>query len=63
MKGHDSSFQVITSVTNAMIGSAMIVYPVLFIKDGIFSSLFAMIIVGLLQYSTCRLLLLHNRED
>jgi sodium-coupled neutral amino acid transporter 9 len=59
----DSSIKVITSIANTMIGSAMIVFPILFIKDGIFSSLLAMIIVGILQYATCRLLVIHNKPE
>lgn len=46
-----------------MIGSSMIVFPVLFIRDGIFSSLIALCIVCIIQYSTCRLLVIHNRPD
>jgi solute carrier family 38 (sodium-coupled neutral amino acid transporter), member 9 len=61
--GTDSSFKVVTNVANTMIGSAMIIFPVLFIKDGLFSSLIAMSLVCVLQYSTCRLLVEHNRPD
>ncbi len=59
----DSSFKVITSVANTMIGSSMIIFPILFIKDGLISSLIAMCLVCVIQYSTCRLLVLHNRPD
>jgi hypothetical protein len=46
-----------------MIGSAMIIYPVLFVKSGIVISPLVMLIVAGIQYSTCRLLVLHNRPD
>lgn len=63
LTGTDSSFKVITSVANTMIGSAIIVYPILFIKDGLFGSLIIMLMVGIVQYFTCRLLVIHNRKD
>ena len=63
MGGTDSSFKVITSVANTMIGSSMIVFPILFIKDGLFSSLIALMTVCVIQYATCRLLLIHNKPD
>jgi sodium-coupled neutral amino acid transporter 9 len=56
IQGTDSSFKVITSVANTMIGSSMIIFPILFIKDGLFSSLIAMCLVCVVQYATCRLL-------
>ncbi len=46
-----------------MIGSSMIVFPILFIKDGLISSLLALFIVCIIQYMTCRLLVIHNRPD
>lgn len=46
-----------------MIGSAMIVYPVLFVKSGIVLSSIIMLIVACTQYVTCRLLVVHNRPD
>ena len=46
-----------------MTGSAIIVYPILFIKDGMISSVIVMIIVGIVNYLTCRLLVVHNRTD
>ena len=46
-----------------MIGSAVIIYPVLFLKDGIVGSSIIMLAVGCIQFLTCRLLVLHNRTD
>lgn len=46
-----------------MVGSAMIVYPVLFVKSGIIISPIVMLIVATIQYLTCRLLVIHNRPD
>ncbi len=46
-----------------MIGSSMIVFPILFIKDGIIGSLIALMVVCVIQYLTCRLLVIHNRPD
>lgn len=46
-----------------MIGSAVIIYPVLFIKDGMVGSSIIMLIVGCIQFITCRLLVIHNRPD
>lgn len=63
MTGTDSSFKVATSVANTMIGSSMIVFPILFIKDGLFSSLLALMIVCVIQYLTCRLLVIHNKPN
>lgn len=59
----DSSPKTIWGITNAMIGSAMIVYPVLFVKSGIVLSSLVMIVVACIQYFTCRLLVIHNRPD
>ena len=62
-KGGDSSFKVVTNIANTMIGSSIIVYPIMFIKDGIIGSLLVLLTIGAFLYLTCRLLLLHNRHD
>ena len=46
-----------------MIGSSILVYPTLVIQDGLLSSLFLMLVVGIVQYWTCRILCLHNKPD
>lgn len=46
-----------------MVGSAIIVYPVLFIKDGMISSVLVMLVIGVVNFFTCRLLVVHNRKD
>jgi amino acid permease len=46
-----------------MIGSSIIIYPVLFVKDGIIGSMLIMSVIGIALYLTCRLLLIHNRPD
>lgn len=46
-----------------MIGSSMIVFPILFIKDGLIGSLLTLLAVCVIQYLTCRLLVIHNRPD
>ena len=46
-----------------MVGSSIIVYPVIFVKDGIIGSLVILLIIGAALYATCRLLLIHNRPD
>jgi sodium-coupled neutral amino acid transporter 9 len=61
--GTDSSTKTVLSLTNTMIGSAVIVYPVLFIQDGIIGSTIIMLVVGCIQFITCRLLVIHNRTD
>lgn len=61
--GTDSSSKTIIGITNCMIGSAMIIYPVLFVKSGIIISPLVMVIVASIQYLTCRLLVIHNRPD
>lgn len=62
-QGEDSSFKVITSIANTMIGSSIIVYPIMFIKDGIVGALLVLLAIGAALFFTCRLLLIHNRED
>lgn len=62
-EGTDSSQQTVIGITNCMVGSAMIVYPVLFVKSGIIISPIIMLIVATIQYLTCRLLVIHNRPD
>lgn len=46
-----------------MIGSSIIVYPIVFIKDGMLGSLLVLLTIGAALYFTCRLLVLHNRHD
>jgi amino acid permease len=46
-----------------MIGSSIIVYPIVFIKDGMLGSLFVLLAIGAALYFTCRLLVVHNRPD
>lgn len=59
--GTDSSFKVVASLANTMIGSAMIVYPVLFIQDGMIGATLIMLFIGFIQYLSCRILVVHNR--
>lgn len=61
--GTDSSPKTVFSLANTMIGSAIIIYPVLFVEDGIVGSTIIMLVVGCIQYLTCRLLVIHNRPD
>ena len=42
--GGDSSFKVITNIANTMVGSSIIVYPIIFIKDGIIGSLLILLV-------------------
>lgn len=63
LTGTDSSLKTIVTITNTMIGSAVVVYPVLFLKDGVVGSSLIMLAVGCIQYITCRLLVIHNRPD
>jgi amino acid permease len=46
-----------------MVGSSIIVYPIMFIKDGVVGALLVLLAIGAALYSTCRLLLQHNRPD
>lgn len=46
-----------------MIGSSIIVYPIVFIKDGMIGSLLVLLAIGTALFFTCRLLLVHNRPD
>jgi len=46
-----------------MIGSSIIVYPIIFIKDGIVGALLVLLAIGAALFFTCRLLLIHNRPD
>jgi sodium-coupled neutral amino acid transporter 9 len=62
-QGGDSSFKVVTSIANTMIGSSIIVYPIVFIQDGMLGSLLVLLAIGAALYFTCRLLVLHNRHD
>ena len=61
--GTDSSLKIITTIANTMIGSAIIVYPILFVKDGLIGSCIIMLAIGGLQYLTCRILVIHNRKS
>jgi solute carrier family 38 (sodium-coupled neutral amino acid transporter), member 9 len=62
-QGSDSSFKVITFIANTMIGSSIIVYPIIFIKEGMLGSLIFLLVIGAALFFTCRLLVLHNRQD
>lgn len=46
-----------------MIGSSIIVYPIIFIQDGMIGSLLVLLVIGGACFFTCRLLVLHNRHD
>jgi amino acid permease len=46
-----------------MIGSSIIVYPIIFIKDGMLGSLLVLLAIGAALFFTCRLLVVHNRDD
>ncbi len=46
-----------------MIGSSIIVYPIIFIKEGMLGSLIVLLVIGAALFFTCRLLVLHNRQD
>jgi amino acid permease len=46
-----------------MIGSSIIVYPIMFVKDGIVGALLVLLGIGAALFATCRLLLIHNRRD
>lgn len=59
----DSSLKTVVSLANTMVGSAIIVYPILFVKDGMISSAIVLFTVGFVNYLTCRLLVVHNRND
>jgi sodium-coupled neutral amino acid transporter 9 len=61
--GTDSSTKTVFNIANTMIGSTVIVFPILFIKDGLVGSVIIMFVIGCIQYLTCRLLVLHNRQD
>ena len=63
LEGTDSSTKTVSSLANTMIGSAIIIYPILFVKDGMIGSTLIMVVVGVIQYITCRLLVLHSRPD
>jgi solute carrier family 38 (sodium-coupled neutral amino acid transporter), member 9 len=63
VQGGDSSFKVVTNIANTMIGSSVVVYPIMFIKDGIVGALLVLLAIGAALYATCRLLLIHNRPD
>lgn len=63
LEGTDSSVKTVTSLANTMIGSAIIIYPILFVKDGMVGSSIIMVIIGIIQYITCRLLVVHCRPE
>ena len=52
------------SVKNfVIIGSGCLVFPLVFEKAGIFTAIFVMVFVGLINYITCDYLLIHGREE
>jgi sodium-coupled neutral amino acid transporter 9 len=63
LTGTDTSAKTVLSLTNTMIGSSVIIYPVLFLQDGIIGSSIIMLVIGCIQFITCRLLVIHNRTD
>lgn len=46
-----------------MVGSGIIVFPILFIKNGMLGSLIVLLVIGATLYFTCRVLVIHNRDD
>ncbi|CAD8055073.1 unnamed protein product [Paramecium sonneborni] len=59
----NSSFQTILSVSNTMVGSSLLVIPVLFQQSGILSALIVALIFGLISCKTCSLLMVHNKLE
>lgn len=46
-----------------MVGSSIIVYPIMFVKDGMLGSLIVLLVIGAVLFFTCRILLVHNKAN
>ncbi|CAD8199009.1 unnamed protein product [Paramecium pentaurelia] len=61
--GKASSFQTIISVSNSMVGTSTLVFPVLFCQSGIGLGIIIAIIIGLISCRTTQLLIVHNKSE
>ena len=59
----NSSRHTIMSMFNTMVGGAMLTFPIFFRDAGIASSFLILTLTCLICYTTCRVFLLHIRED
>ncbi|CAD8190473.1 unnamed protein product [Paramecium pentaurelia] len=61
--GKATSLQTIISVSNSMVGTSTLVFPVLFCQSGIGLGIMIAIIIGLISCRTTQLLIVHNKSD
>ncbi|CAD8132403.1 unnamed protein product [Paramecium octaurelia] len=59
----NSSFQTVLSVSNTMVGSSLLVIPVLFQQSGIMSALIVALVFCLISCKTCQLQVVHNKPE
>jgi len=62
-KTPQSPFAVTVSITNSMMGSALLVMPVNFYKSGMISGIITSIIMAYISYKTCNLVIRHSKDD
>jgi sodium-coupled neutral amino acid transporter 9 len=55
----NSSITTIFTLINSMIGGAMLTFPVLFQKAGIFTGILVLIVSSIISYKTCRIYVMH----
>ncbi|CAK74835.1 unnamed protein product (macronuclear) [Paramecium tetraurelia] len=58
-----SSLSTIFGITNSMVGSLCLVIPQVFQQCGIITCLIVMIILSLVQYKTCQIMIIHQKEE
>ena len=59
----NSSITTVLSVFTSMMGGAMLTFPILFRTTGLISSTVVLIISGIISYMSCRVYVVHVRDD
>ena len=62
-KKKNSSFKTIINITNNMIGSSVLIFPLVFMKYGIVNSTLILILMGAISCETCLLEVRHVKMD
>lgn len=55
----NSSITTIFTLLNSMIGGAMLTFPVLFQKAGIFTGILVLVVSSIISFKTCRIYVMH----
>ena len=58
----NSSIKTIFSIANTMVGSSMVVFPLIFLKSGIITSFIVLVVIGAISCKTAQLEIIHFKS-